>query len=158
MQWLDHERLGYNYRMGEINASLGLAQLAKLDAMINKRQEIAGWYNEALRPHSGIISAPKTAKNNTHTWFVYVVTLKNKKIDRDKIINLLASRNVATKAYLPSIHLFEFYRKEFGHKKGDFPISENISNTSLALPIYIGLKKSDIKYIVKTLIEVTKHA
>lgn len=151
MQWLDHERLGYNYRMDEMSAALGLAQLAKLDKMIVQRQQIAKWYKEALLPHSDIVTAPQTDPTNTHTWFVYIVTLKNG-ANRNHVIEDLAAKNIQTKAYLPSIHLFKFYRTKFGFKKGDFPISEKVSNTSLALPIYIGLNKLDVYYIVKTLI------
>lgn len=154
MQWLDHERLGYNYRMDEISAAIGIVQLAKLDKMIQKRREIARWYNDAFKPYSNLISTPISAPGNTHTWFVYVITLKNDAIKRDSIINMLTSKNIASKTYLPSIHLFEFYRKEFGYKKGDFPVSEKVSDSSIALPFYIGLNKSDVYYIVKALINI----
>jgi len=153
MQWLDHERLGYNYRMDEMSAAVGLAQLEKLDFMIRQRQKIAGLYTKYLsKKYKDLIQIPQTAKNNTHTWFVYVVKIKNKKINRDEVINKLREQEISTKPYLPSIHLFSFYKKGFGYKKGDFPISEDISNNSLALPFYIGLKESDIKYIVNKLI------
>jgi len=152
MQWLDHERLGYNYRMDEMSAAVGLTQLEKLDFMIKQRQKIANMYNKYLRKYNDLIQIPETAKNNTHTWFVYVVKIKNK--NRDEIIGKLKNQGISTKPYLPSIHLFSFYKKQFGYKKGDFPISEDISNNSLALPFYIGLKENDIKYITNKLISI----
>lgn len=152
MQWLDYERLGYNYRMDEMSAALGLVQLEKLDFVIRERRKIAKLYNRYLSEYSDLIQAPQTAKDNTHTWFVYVIKFKNKKINRDKIIDKLKKQGIHTRPYLPSIHLFGFYKKQFGYKKGDFPVSEDISNNSLALPFYIGLKESDIKYITKQLI------
>ncbi len=148
MQWLDHQRLGYNYRMDEMSAALGLAQLEKLDFMIKERRKIAGLYNKYLSKYDDLIQVPQTAKNNTHTWFVYVVRIKN----RNKIVRKLTKQGISTKPYLPSIHLFSFYKKQFGYKKGDFPVSEDISNNSLALPFYIGLKETDIKYITNKLI------
>lgn len=151
MQWLDHKRLGYNYRMDEMSAALGLAQLEKLDFVIRERRKIAKLYNKYLREYSDLIQVPQTAKDNTHTWFVYVIKFKNKKINRDKIIDKLKKQGIHTKPYLPSIHLFSFYREKFGYKKGDLPISENVSDYCLSLPFYIGLKEGDIKYIVNKL-------
>ncbi|PIR93155.1 polysaccharide biosynthesis protein [Candidatus Falkowbacteria bacterium CG10_big_fil_rev_8_21_14_0_10_43_10] len=153
MRWLDHKYLGYNYRMDEMSAALGLAQLKKLDFMIKERRKIAGWYNKHLAAYADIIRTPDTAAVNTHTWFVYVVQLLSDKIRRDRVINLLRLEGIATKPYLPPIHLFDFYKKRFNYKKGDFPIAEDVGSRSLALPIYIGLKEKDIKYIVNKLIK-----
>lgn len=154
MQWLDHKYLGYNYRLDEMSAAVGLAQLGKLDFMIAERRRVAGWYEKYLRPYAKIIKTPQIAPNNTHTWFVYVIKFLNKKINRDKIIKLLSEQNISTKPYLPSIHLFEFYRYLLKHKRGDFPVSENTSDYSLALPFYLGLKENDIKYIINKLIKI----
>lgn len=153
MQWLDHERLGYNYRMDEMSAAVGLAQLEKLDIMIKERQKIAKLYNKYLSKFKDLVQIPQTAKNNTHTWFVYVVKIKKRGVKRDEVINKLKEQGISTKPYLPSIHLFSFYKNLFNYKKGDFPVSEDISNNSLALPFYIGLKEKDIKYIVNKLIK-----
>jgi len=154
MQQLDHKRLGYNYRMGEINAVIGLVQLEKLDFMIKQRKKIANLYNKYLSNHKNIIKIPQISKNNTHTWFVYVIKIKDKRINRDEVIKKLKKQGISTKPYLPSIHLFDFYKKQFNYKKGNFPISEDISNNSLALPLYIGLKENDIKYITNKLIKI----
>jgi len=154
LQWLDHQYLGYNYRLDEMSAALGLAQLKKLDSLIRERQKIAGWYGKYLSKRNDIIQAPVVAPGSTHTWFVYVVNILSKRVLRDKVMARLAKLGIATKPYLPSIHLFDFYKKTFHYKKGDYPVSENISKNSLALPFYIGLKEGDIKYIVNQLITV----
>ncbi|MBI4779462.1 DegT/DnrJ/EryC1/StrS family aminotransferase [Candidatus Falkowbacteria bacterium] len=133
------------------SCALGISQLAKLDFMIKERRKIAGWYNKILKSDSSIIQTPATAANNTHTWFVYVIKIKNKKINRDRLIKNLKKLGISAKPYLPSIHLFDFYRKQFGYKLGDFPISEEMSAFSLALPIYLGLTESDCFYIIKRL-------
>lgn len=150
-QWLDHKYLGYNYRLDEMSATLGVSQLAKLDFIISERRKIAGWYNKMLESNSNIIQTPATAINNTHTWFVYVIKIKDKKINRDLLIKKLKKIGISTKSYLPSIHSFNFYKKQFGYKIGDFPISEDMSAYSLALPIYIGLTESDCFYIINKL-------
>ena len=152
MQWLDHKYLGYNYRLDEMSAALGIVQLEKLEWMIKERQKIAFLYNKILKEYGNLIQIPLTALNNTHTWFVYVVQIKNKKIKRDKIIADLYKLGIATKPYLPSIHLFDFYKKKFKYKAGNFPISERVSSQSLALPLYIGLKEKDLRYIVEKLV------
>ncbi len=159
LQWLDHNRLGYNYRMDELSAALGITQLSKIDYLLNERVKIAALYTKYLSPHSNLIQVPLTDKNNKHSWFVYVVTIKDKNIKRDELVLALAKEGINTKPYLPSIHLFSFYKDKFGFKKGDFPVSEKVSNSSLALPLYIGLKEADIKYIVGGLINaLNRHA
>lgn len=150
MQWLDHDRLGYNYRMDEMSAALGLAQFENIDFLIKKRRQLAKWYAEALAPLSDLLVIPRIAKHNTHTWFVYVVALKDKRINRDKLIEKLKRRGVYTKPYLPSIHLFKFYRS-MGYKKGSCPISEGLSERTLALPFYTDLTKKEVAEIVKIL-------
>jgi perosamine synthetase len=146
MQWLDHDRLGYNYRMDEMSAAVGLAQLENLSFLIKKRQELAKWYAEALKPLSNLLTVPYTAPDSTNTWFVYVIRLNNPSLDRDRIIEELAIVGVHSKPYLPSIHTFQFYR-DMGYKEGQYPVSEAASRSTLALPFYIGLTKKDLKKI-----------
>jgi len=157
MQWLDHERLGYNYRLDEMSAALGLAQLGKIDWLIKEKQKVASLYGEFLRNFSDLVQVPAVASENVHTWFVYVIKIMNKKVKRDKIIEQLKKEGINSKPYLPSIHLFDFYRKEFGYKEGDFPVSEQVSDYSLALPFYIGLKKKDIINIINKLVKILKQ-
>jgi perosamine synthetase len=153
MQWLSHERLGYNYRMDEMSATLGVSQLKKLHKMIAERQKVAQWYNNNLSQCSAL-KLPFVAQSNTHTWFVYVVQIISKKINQESIIKQLLQKGISSKPYVPSIHLFDFYKKQFHYKLGDYPISENASKSTLALPFYIGLTKKDIVYISNTLINI----
>ena len=154
MQWLDHDRLGYNYRMDEMSAALGFTQLKKLSFLVRERQKIARWYGKHLKHYARILQAPQTAKGNTNTWFVYVAQLLKTSPRRDEVIRRLAKKGIGSKPYLPSIHLFSFYRKLLGHRRGDFPVCELVSSRSLALPFYIGLTERDVKRIVSTLVSV----
>lgn len=156
MQWLDHKYLGYNYRMDEMSAVLGITQLKRLSFFINQRQKISLLYNKYLSSYSGIIQIPQILEGNTHTRFVYVIKIKKKNISRDMVIYELAKFGVSSKPYLPSIHLFDFYKKRFNFSKGDFPVSEEMSDYSLALPLYVGLQDKDIAYICKSLVKVIK--
>lgn len=142
--WLVHERLGYNYRMNEMSASLGVTQLKKINWMIEEKRKIVTWYNEALRDVAGI-QTPVIGKNRTHSWFVYVVRVKKGK--RNKLMSELGKLGIQVKPYLPVIHLQPFMKKLFNLKKGDFPVAEKVADETLALPLYIGLKLRDIEYI-----------
>jgi perosamine synthetase len=151
--WLDHERLGYNYRLPEMSAAVGLAQLENIDFLIRERQRIARWYSARLAPYPELITTPYVALQNTHTYFVYTVLLPSG-VSREKVMQSLKKKGIATKPYLPSIHLFSFYRERFGYRAGNFPVSEDVSKRVLALPFYIGLKKEDVAYISKKLLQV----
>jgi perosamine synthetase len=153
MQWLDHKYLGYNYRLAEMNAALGIEQLKKLKFLISEKRRIANWYTKYLNPHQQYIALPKVAPRNTHSWFVYVVRLLHQKINRNNLIVRLSKQGVNSKPYLPSIHLFDYYRSKYGYKKNDYPISEKVSDSALALPFYIGLREKDVKNIVDILIK-----
>lgn len=147
--WLVHERLGYNYRMDEMSAALGVSQLKKLDWMIAEKRKIAHWYAEALLDATNIL-APQVGPNRTHTWFVYVVRILNGK--RDEAQQAMAKAGIQTKPYLPVIHLQPFMRTQFGYAPGALPVAEKVASQTLALPFYIGLTQEEVHYIVDTLI------
>lgn len=142
-EWLVHERLGYNYRMDEMSASLGITQLNKINWMIEEKRKIASWYNRALSSIKGV-EIPPIGPNRTHSYFVYVIRVKNK---RDYLMKSLGKIGIQTKPYLSVIHLQPFMRKMFRFRKGNFPIAEKVAEETLALPIYIGLTIKDIEYI-----------
>jgi len=146
--WLVHDRVGYNYRMDEMSASLGITQLKKIKWMIKEKRKIASWYNNALGDIADV-ELPVVGKSRTHSWFVYVIRVKNGK--RDRLMNELGRMGIQTKPYLPVIHLQPFMRKLFKYKEGDFPVAESVSGQTLALPLYIGLTKKDIEYIAQKL-------
>ncbi len=153
--WLVNERLGYNYRMDEMNASLGITQLKKLKWMIEKRIELAGWYTSALAKEPKII-IPKVMTNRTHSWFVYVVRITERR--RNAAMDKLNNAGIQVRPYFPTIHLQPFMQKMFGFKKGDFPIAEKISSETLALPFYIGLNKQNVRYITNKLLEIVNES
>lgn len=142
--WLIHKRLGYNYRIDEMSASLGVTQLKKIEWMIGEKRKIASWYNEALADINGV-EVPVIGPNRIHSWFVYVIRVKGGR--RNKLMSELSKMGIQTKPYLPVIHLQPFMCEMFNFKEGDFPKAEGIAKETLALPLYIGLKPKDIEYI-----------
>lgn len=150
--WLMHERLGYNYRISDINCALGLAQLKRIEEILRKREKVAQTYNELLKEVEEII-IPDYPDDFKISWFVYVVRLKENysREDRDRILEKLRSEGVGCNKYFPPIHLQPFYRSTFGYKKGDFPITESVSNRTIALPFYNNLSEEDVAYVVETL-------
>ncbi len=148
--WLRHVRLGYNYRLDELSAALGLAQLHRLDALIEKRERVAQLYNQRLVGLEGV-EIPYIAPQTTRmSWFVYVVRLAAD-IDRDAIIDDLAARGIPARPYFSPIHLQPFYRERFGFCEGDFPVTERIARSTLALPFFGNLDTNTIDYIGETL-------
>ena len=155
--WLSHKRLGYNYRMSELSAALGVAQMERIEEILKKRQWVADLYNQKLSRVKGLI-VPKGLPGIKMSWFVYVVRLDpqrfNKK-NRDKIINQLKSKGISSKEYFPPIHLEPFYKKTFGFKPGDFPITEKTSGSTIALPFHNNLKETEINYISECLAQLS---
>ena len=154
IQWLKHEYLGYNYRMTEMSAVLGRVQLKKLDEFLKSRNQVAELYKERLENVKGITLMKANDKECQRSWFVYVIRL-DKRFNRNEIIEKLKKEDIPSKAYLPSIHL-QPYMKEYGFKKGDFPISESVSDSTLSLPFYTEMKKEKVNLICDKLIKVLK--
>jgi perosamine synthetase len=151
-EWLDHERLGYNYRMDELSAALGCSQMERIEEILDKRTRVAGMYREKLA-EVGEVQVPYIAPYVSRmSWFVYVVRL-GRGIDRDKVIKYLNEEGIQCKPYFTPIHLQPFYRKMFGHKEGDFPITEDVTGRTIALPFFNNLKKEQIDYVVEKLKE-----
>jgi dTDP-4-amino-4,6-dideoxygalactose transaminase len=133
--WLEHSRLGYNYRLDELSAALGLAQLGRLDELLGARERVAAWYDARL---AGLewLTLPQIAPWTTRTsWFVYVVRLATRAL-RDRVMTVLGERGIPARHYFPPIHLQRFYRERFGFKPGDFPVAEAAGDTCLALPFF----------------------
>jgi len=151
-QWLEHIRLGYNYRMSELQAALGLAQISRINEILKKREKVAKIYNKYLAEIPEI-KIPYTASWAKISWFVYVIQLSKKyhRKDRDQIINNLKKAGIQCSNYFQSIHLQPLYKKLFNYKRGSFPIAESISDRTIALPFYNSLTETKIKYIVKKL-------
>jgi dTDP-4-amino-4,6-dideoxygalactose transaminase len=155
--WLEHVRLGYNYRLDELSAALGAVQIARLDDLLARRAQVAAWYGTRL---AGVpdVAQPLVAEWTTRTsWFVYVVRL-DPGIDRDGVVHALAQRGVPARAYFPPIHLQPFYRRQFGFRPGDFPVAEAAGATCLALPFFTAMRVEQVDAVVGALDEVLREA
>jgi len=148
MGWLDHDRLGFNYRLDDLSCALGVAQLERLDEMLAERARLAGLYSEALADVEELVLPCPDADGDRRSWFVYVVQLPPG-VDRDGAVLALRARGVDSKPYLPAIHLYSFYRERYGHREGEFPICEDVARRSLALPFFPGLTDSEVERVVE---------
>ena len=150
--WLQHERLGFNYRISDINCALGIAQLERIDEILAKRERVARLYNERLKEIDELI-IPHFEENKKISWFVYVVRLAESfsQESRDSVLKKLKEREIGCSNYFSPIHLQPFYRKMFGYKKGGFPVTESVSARTIALPFYNNLKEEEIDYVCETL-------
>jgi len=150
--WLVHERLGYNFRLSEINAALGVAQMSRLDEIIERRQEIADAYTRRLGGHPDLI-LPAIAPNVSMSWFVYVVRLSDRFVeeDRNEIIAGLRRHDVGSNTYFPPIPLLPFYREKCGTRPGDFPVAESVAQRTIALPFYNRITNREIDLVCQTL-------
>lgn len=152
--WLAHERLGYNYRLSEINCALGCAQMDRLDEMITARRNVASMYMQQLMDWDDLLLPnPPAGCEEFMSWFVFVVRLNDTygSNERDRIITGLRRHEIGSSNYFPCIHLQPFYRQQFGFKEGDFPIAESISERTIALPFYTTLDQPHIDLVCHTL-------
>jgi perosamine synthetase len=149
MGWLDHGGLGFNYRLSDVAAALGVAQVEKLDSLLARRAAVAGLYAQGLAELEGVEVPIAGRGEERRSWFVYVVGLPAG-VDRDETISRLAARGVASKAYLPCIHLFPHLR-ELGYREGQFPVAEAASARSLALPIFPAMTEAQVARVCQEL-------
>ncbi len=152
--WLAHERMGYNYRMSEITAALGCSQMERLDTFLSARRNVAGMYMRRLMDFDDLILPnvqPGTEEDMS--WFVFVVRLSDQyaHVERDRIITGMRRHEVGASNYFPCIHLQPFYREMLGHKKGDFPVSESISERTIALPFFNRMDETQVELVCHTL-------
>jgi perosamine synthetase len=150
MGWLDHDRLGFNYRLSDVACAIGLAQLDRLDGMLAGRARAAALYRVALAGVEGLQLPCEDAGGDRRGWFVFVVQLP-RGTDRDATIRALRERGVQSKPYLPAIHLMSYYRETFGHREGEFPVCEDIAARSVALPFFPELTEGQIERVATAL-------
>ncbi len=151
MGWLDHGGLGFNYRLSDLAAALGVAQVERLDALLTDRDRVASLYEETLGPMADVEPPIASRGAERRSWFVYPVRLAND-VDRDAVVARLAERGVASKAYLPCIHLFPHLR-ELGYREGQFPVAEAAAAHSLALPFFPSMTESQVTRVCEALAE-----
>jgi len=157
MSWLDHDRLGFNYRLSDLACALGTAQLERLDELLGGRERAAALYGQALADIEDVELPYPDSGGNRRSWFVYVVKLP-REVDRDATIESLRARGIDSKPYLPAIHLMSFYRERFGHREGEFPVCEDVSRRSLALPFFPQITEGQVARVADALREVLADA
>jgi perosamine synthetase len=150
--WLQHARLGFNYRISDINCALGIVQMQRLDEILAKRARVAGWYRERLADEPRV-TMMKIRDDVQIAWFVMVVRLSDdySQQDRDQILARLRSTGVACSNYFTPIHLQPFYQEQHGYRPGDFPVTEALSARTVALPFHNHLSEADVDTVVREL-------
>ena len=148
--WLRHVRLGYNYRIDEVSAALGVAQMQRLAELRDGRNRVAAAYDARLRDLPWI--APPVVREGAEVdWFVYVIRL-DAAIDRDRLIGLLADDGIPARPYFSPIHLQPLYRERFGYREGDFPVTERVARSTLAIPFSSRLSDEEVERVVDALV------
>ena len=167
MKFMDHDRLGFNYRLTDVQAAIGVAQLERLDEMLAARAAVASAYSERLaaigaaEPGAGdpddLVLPLGDRGAERRSWFVYVVRLPVG-VERDGVIAELDRRGIDARPYIPCIHLSDLYRERFGTREGQFPVAEDFSRRSLALPFHAGIGEESIDRVVAGLAELLGRA
>ena len=157
MGWLDHDRLGFNYRLTDIASAIGIVQLGRLDGMLAGRARVAAAYREALAGIEGLGLPCEDTGGDVRGWFVFVVQVPHG-AGRDDVVRALRERGVQSKPYLPAIHLMSFYRERFGHREGEFPVCEDVAARSLALPFFPEMSEGQVERVAAALRDVLGQA
>jgi len=151
--WLNHTRLGYNYRLDEMSAALGLAQMGRIDQLLAKRAQVAAWYNQRLADLE-LVERPTVVRETTRmSWFVYVVRILPP-ASRNNVMARLAECGIPSRPYFTPIHLQPFYQEKFSYRPGDFPVTEELGHTSLALPFSSVMSELEVDGVCNALREV----
>ncbi len=153
--WLAHVRLGYNFRLSDINCALGIVQLSRIDEIKAKRRQVAKWYQEMLSDDDRLI-VPTESHGCDISWFVFVVRLAERFThrQRDQILQEMNAKDIQVSNYFPPVHLQPFMAKRFGYKEGDFPVTESVCKSTIALPFYNNLTKDKVAIVCGTLKEI----
>jgi perosamine synthetase len=154
--WLRHVRLGYNYRLDELSAALGVAQVERLAELRRGRTRVAAAYQRALGGRDWL-TLPNAGPAQEVDWFVYVIRL-HPDIDRDALVGRLGTLGVPTRPYFSPLHLQPYFRTLFGYKQGDFPVTERVAASTLALPFSSRLSDDDVRYVAEALAEAVDRA
>ena len=144
--WLDHTRLGYNYRLDEMSAALGLSQLKRIEDLLQKRDQVAKWYTNRLSEVEGIRTPVIVPSTTRMSWFVYVVRI-NAEIGRDQVMENLQAVGIPSRLYFTPIHLQTFYQEKFGYQRGDYPETETAGDQCLALPFSSVMPEEEVNFV-----------
>jgi perosamine synthetase len=157
MDWLDHDRLGFNYRLSDVACAIGLAQMDRLQGMLDDRARVASWYRAGLAEleRERGLGLPcldgATHEGDVRGWFVFTVQVPHDGPSRDDVIRALRERGVQSKPYLPAVHLMSYYKDAFGYREGQFPVAEDIAARSLALPFFPQMTQAQVERVSATL-------
>jgi perosamine synthetase len=147
--WLEHVRLGYNYRMTEMSAALGVSQFQRLDSFLEKRAQVAQMYTERLRDLEWV--RPLVVRDHVRmSWFVYVITLAER-LERDPIMATMADQGIPTRGYFAPIHTQPYIRERFGNLSGTLPVTESVAQRTIALPFHNNLTEQEVETVVAAL-------
>jgi len=162
MGQVEHDRLGFNYRLSDLQAAIGIAQVERIGELLNTRDNVAALYRERLtqlgaepageEDEDDLVLPCENSGDERRSWFVFVVQLPAG-TDRDAVISKLAEKGIASKAYLPCIHLLPPYQERFGFRGGEFPIAERVADRSLALPFFTSMSESQVDRVCTALAE-----
>ena len=150
--WLAHDRLGYNYRLSDINCALGISQLSRIEEFVEKRAAVARMYMDRLGEEERIV-LPSVPENARMSWFVFVIRLADR-FDgsrRDRLLRELLERGIQVSNYFPPIYLMPFIAEKLGHKAGDFPVTDAVSSRTMALPFHNNLTEGEIDLVCQEL-------
>jgi perosamine synthetase len=148
--WLDHARLGFNYRIDDIRAAIGVAQIEKLEAILERRAAAAARYAELLDGVEGLTLPLADDADHVRSWFVYVVEL-DEGIDREHVVSSLDAEGVQSARYLPTIHLQQYMRELFGFEEGLCPAAESLARRTLAIPFRTGITAGEQERVAAAL-------
>ena len=150
--WLGHERLGYNFRLSDINCVLGLVQLSRIEQIKAKRGQVAKWYQQMLGDDDRLV-VPTEPENCDMSWFVFVVRLTEdfKLQQRDKVLDSMTNRGIQVRDYFSPVLLQPFMVEEFGYKRGDFPVTDSVCERTIALPFYNNLTEGEVATVCREL-------
>lgn len=156
--WLTHERLGYNFRISDINCALGLAQLSRIEQFKSKRRQVAEWYRQMLTGDERLI-VPAEQEGCDMSWFVFVVRLAENftRQQRDRVLQEMIKRGIQVSNYFPPVHLQPVMVRRYGYKTGDFPITENAGKSTIALPFYNNLTEDQVRTVCTALKDVLNN-
>jgi perosamine synthetase len=150
-EWLQHQRLGYNYRLSDIHAALGISQLGRVESILARRASVANLYREHLSSIEELDLPLYEMPDARLSWFVYVVRLKRATRERrDALLRELRGRGVACSDYFSPIHLQPYFREQ-GYRPGQFPVTEAVAESTLALPFFTRLTEEDVAYVASAL-------
>lgn len=146
--WLAHERLGYNYRLSDINCALGIVQLSRIEEFVAKRQRVADMYHQLLKDESRLIT-PASPPDSRMSWFVYVVRLNGDytQDQRNTLLQKMLDRGIQVSNYFPPVHLQPFIAEKYGCKVGDCPVTDAVVKSTVALPFHNNLTAEEVELV-----------